>query len=99
MMMNEVLEMVKEFVEVYKNDSDMMKNFREGLKEVCKIEKGDGRKKEVRDILEEGGRYSIKEIGERLNISDKNVSSILSYLRKSGMKICTDYEGRKYIEK
>lgn len=98
MMMNEVLEMVKEFVEVYKNDSDMMKNFREGLKEVCKIDRGDGRKKEVRDILESGERYSIREIGEKLGISDKNVSSILSYLRKDGLKICTDSDGKKFVE-
>ena len=93
----EVLEVVKTFVEEKGNDG--IKELKDGLKEILVIDRGEGRKKEVRDILEEGGRYSIREIGERLGISDKNVSSILTYLRKSGLKICTDYEGKKYIEK
>lgn len=97
MLISEVLEVVKNYVE--ENGNEGIKELKEGLKEILVIDRGEGRKKEVRDILEEGGRYSIREIGERLNISDKNVSSILSYLRKSGLKICTDYEGKKYIEK
>lgn len=97
MSISEVLEVVKNYVE--ENGNEGIKELKEGLKEILVIDRGEGRKKEVRDILEEGGRYSIREIGERLNISDKNVSSILSYLRKSGLKICTDYEGKKYIEK
>ena len=92
----EVLEVVKTFVEEKGNEG--IKELKDGLKEILVIDRGEGRKKEVRDILEEGGRYSIREIGERLGISDKNVSSILTYLRKSGLKICTDYEGKKYIE-
>ena len=97
MFISEVLEVVKNYVE--ENGNEGIKELKEGLKEILVIDRGEGRKKEVRDILEEGGRYSIREIGERLGISDKNVSSILSYLRKSGLKICTDYEGKKYIEK
>lgn len=97
MLISEVLEVVKNYVE--ENGNEGIKELKEGLKEILVIDRGEGRKKEVRDILEEGGRYSIREIGERLNISDKNVSSILSYLRKGGLKICTDYEGKKYIEK
>lgn len=97
MSISEVLEVVKNYVE--ENGNEGIKELKDGLKEILVIDRGEGRKKEVRDILEEGGRYSIREIGERLNISDKNVSSILTYLRKSGLKICTDYEGKKYIEK
>ena len=97
MLISEVLEVVKNYVE--ENGNEGIKELKEGLKEILVIDRGEGRKKEVRDILEEGGRYSVREIGERLNISDKNVSSILSYLRKSGLKIWTDYEGKKYIEK
>ena len=93
----EVLEVVKTFVEEKGNDG--IKELKDGLKEILVIDRGEGRKKEVRDILEDGGRYSIREIGERLGISDKNVSSILTYLRKSGLKICTDSDGRKFIEK
>lgn len=97
-MMKEIFEKVKEFVEVNGENKEMMKEFKEGLKEILKVEKGEGRKGELREILKSGERMSIKEIGERMGISDKNVSSLLSYLRKEGMKICTDSDGRKFVE-
>ena len=97
-MMKEILEKVKEFVEVNGDNKDIMKEFKEGLKEILKVEKGEGRKGELREILMSGERMSIKEIGEKMGISDKNVSSLLSYLRKEGMKICTDSDGRKFVE-
>lgn len=95
----EVIEMVKGFVE--NMGSEERKEF---LKELCKEVKvsfGDdgGRKSEVKKLLEENKEgISIMEIGERLNISNKNVSSILSYLRKDGLRLGTRSDGRKYIE-
>lgn len=97
-MMKEIFEKVKEFVEVNGENKEMMKEFKEGLKEILKVEKGEGRKGEVRELLNSGERMSIREISEKLGVSDKNVSSILSYLRKDGLKICTDSEGRKFVE-
>ena len=97
-MMKEIFEKVREFVEVNGDNKDMMKEFKEGLKEILKVDKGEGRKGELREILNSGERMSIKEIGEKMGISDKNVSSLLSYLRKEGMKICTDSDGRKFVE-
>ena len=61
--------------------------------------KGDGRKGEVLGILKRVGKVSIREIGKELGIEDKNVSSILSGLRKMGVNIGTDSKGRKFIEK
>ena len=95
----EVIEMVKGFVSEMNGEER-----KEFLKELCKEVKvsfGDegGRKSEVRKLLEENKEgISIMEIGERLNISNKNVSSILSYLRKDGLKLGTRSDGRKYIE-
>ena len=56
-----------------------------------------GRKGEVLEILQTG-RFTIKELSVQLNISDKNVSSQLSYLRKDGWLIGTDSKGRKFLE-
>ena len=57
-----------------------------------------GRKGEVLEVLQTG-RFTIKELSVQLNISDKNVSSQLSYLRKDGWLIGTDSKGRKFLEK
>jgi biotin operon repressor len=59
---------------------------------------GSGRKEEVLKILQEQGPISILGIAELLNISTKNVSSQLSYLRKDGHRIATKSDGRKFIE-
>lgn len=66
-----------------------------------KLERGEegGRKEELIDLLNREGRLNIKEIGEKMGISAKNVSSLLMYLKKDGVRICTDCEGRKFIEK
>lgn len=56
-----------------------------------------GRKGEVLEILQTG-RRTIKELSAQLNITDKNVSSQLSYLRKDGWLIGTDSKGRKFLE-
>jgi len=43
-----------------------------------------GRKDQVLDILKEGKLISVKELAERVGITNKNVSSQLTYLRNDG---------------
>lgn len=96
--MIETVEKVREFVAKFGSESDVMKVFREQIREAMRMEKGDGRKEQVRQLLEEHGRLSIKEMAELLQTSDKNISSQLSYLRKMGVKIATSCDGKKFIE-
>lgn len=65
-----------------------------------KLEKAEdgGRKMELLALLRSEGRMSIKQLSEAMGISTKNVSSLLLYLKKEGFRICTDCEGRKFIE-
>ena len=95
---SEVIEMVKGFVS--EMNGEERKEFLKELSRELKISFGDdGRKGEVRKLLEENrDGISIIEIGEKLGISNKNVSSILSYLRKDGLRLGTRSDGRKYIE-
>ena len=105
--MNEISDIIEEVLldleKFYKfismGDSGLGSDFKKKVLEKLKAEKGDGRKEELFRILESGERYSIRELGEKMGISDKNISSLLSYLRKGGVKIVTDWEGKKYIEK
>ena len=50
-------------------------------------------------ILKRGKPVSIMQIAEEMNISTKNVSSLLTYLRKDGHEIMTDHLGRKVLNK
>lgn len=79
------------------NEIKELRSFVKGLK----LERGEegGRKEELIDLLNREGRLNIKEIGGKMGISAKNVSSLLMYLKKDGVRICTDCEGRKFIEK
>ena len=65
------------------------------------MERGEegGRKEELIVLLSNEGRLSIKDISGKMGISAKNVSSLLMYLKKDGVRICTDCEGRKFVEK
>lgn len=74
-----------------------LRNFVKSLK-LERNEEG-GRKEELVELLNSVGRLSIKEISGKMGISAKNVSSLLMYLKKDGVRICTDCEGRKFIEK
>ena len=98
---SEVIEMVKGFMS--EMNGEERKEFLKELSRELKISLGDegGRKSEVRKLLEESGEegISIFEIGEKLGMSNKNVSSILSYLRKDGLKLMTRSDGRKVIER
>lgn len=65
--------------------------------EISKIKtKSTGRKLQVLEVLK-SGKHSIKEIAAELGITDKNVSSQLTYLRTDGYKIYTDHNGRKFL--
>lgn len=55
------------------------------------------RKSEVLELLKTNTSISIVEIAERLNISTKNVSSQLTYLREEGYNVCTNSQGRKFL--
>lgn len=57
-----------------------------------------GRKAQVLAILKRRGHVSIPEIARELGISDRNVSSQLTYLRRDGYGIGTDSKGRKFLE-
>jgi len=57
----------------------------------------DGRKQQVLDLLRKYQSISILEISKILNISTKNVSSQLTYLRSDNYKIFTDHKGRKML--
>lgn len=56
-----------------------------------------GRKAQVVAILNVGPK-SIDDIGKELNVNNKNVSSVLSALRKEGYKIGTNSNGCKFFE-
>jgi Mn-dependent DtxR family transcriptional regulator len=72
---------------------DNLMNEIQSLKENSK----DGRKSQVHKILIEQSPISIKSIAQQLNISTKNVSSLLTYLRSDNINICTDSNGLKFI--
>ena len=59
--------------------------------------KGKGRKQEVLQLLKDNKVISINDIAKKLQISCKNVSSQLTYLRTDGFNICTDNKGRKFL--
>lgn len=58
---------------------------------------GSGRKSQVLDLLVANESISIQDMATSLNISTKNVSSQLTYLRSDGYKIFTDHNGRKIL--
>jgi len=57
-----------------------------------------GRKKEVMAVLRDKGHISIADIAILVGITERNVSSQLTYLRRGGVSIGTDSKGRKFIE-
>ena len=65
--------------------------------EVVVVEKP-GRKDEVLAILQRGKHVSVSQIAREVGISERNVSSQMSYLRKDGKRIATDSRGNKFLE-
>jgi len=57
-----------------------------------------GRKQEVLELLKTGKHYKIPDLAKALGITDRNVSSQLSYLRADGHAIATDARGFKFLE-
>lgn len=96
MLMSDVIEVVREYVS--NCEVEEIRELKKELINILKIEKGEGRKEEVLNILRSEGKISILEISRKLNISVKNVSSQLCYLKKDGIKIGTSSDGRKFIE-
>lgn len=96
----ELFELVKGFVADMDNEG--RKSFMKELAKEVRVAFGDdsGRKAEVRELLEQAGAtgISIQEMADKLNTTNKNISSILSYLRKDGMRLMTKSDGRKVIE-
>lgn len=70
---------------------------KEELIEMLKTKQGRGRKEEVLDLVKEG-RISIEGIAAKVGITNRNVSTLLSYLRKDGYAFGKDSKGRIYIE-
>lgn len=101
-MKKENLEKVMEFVDWFNglNEEERKEIKGEVIKSLRIRKEGDGRKEEVRRLFESRDEgWSIREIGEELGISDKNVSSILSYLRKEGIKFNVNWDGRRVMVK
>lgn len=79
------------------NKSDLAAYLEAAVRELnTQPERGPGRKDDVLVMLQQGPA-SILDIANALNISTKNVSSQLSYLRKDGYIIHTDEKSRKYL--
>lgn len=55
---------------------------------LSKAQNGENRKKQVLELLEKGFD-TIEALANELNITKKNVSSVLSHLRKDGNNIIT----------
>ena len=85
---------VEEMMEVIENLK------KENEKLVLKVSsKEKGRKDEVLELIREFGKISIKDLGLKIGISERNVSSQLSYLRKDGYKFGKNSKGLIYEEK
>jgi len=65
--------------------------------EVVIVEKP-GRKDEVLAILRRGKHVTVSQIAKEVGISERNVSSQMSYLRKDRWNIATDSRGAKFLE-
>jgi len=63
-----------------------------------KVSNKKGRKEEVLELIREKGKISIKELGEVIGISERNISSQLSYLRNDGYKFGKNSKGLIYEE-
>lgn len=57
-----------------------------------------GRKDQVLQVLREHGHISVQKIAKLVGITDKNVSSQMTALRKAGHAIGTDSRGFKFLE-
>ena len=89
----ELLNEVSRLNEIHETDAAIIIDLTVKLESSSK----DGRKSQVLGLLREYQTISILEIASKLNISTKNVSSQLTYLRSDGHQIFTDPNGRKCL--
>lgn len=92
---NNVMEMKEEMVVVDMNKLNELS--KEELILLVMRGKGSGRKNEVLKLLKDG-RISIEDIAKKIGIERRNVSTLLSYIRKDGYNLGKDSKGRIYIE-
>lgn len=80
------------------NKKDLILLIQEATEQLNQRRKQKSNKKyDALAILQRGEPISILDISNEMNISTKNVSSLLCYLRKDGHTIHTDDQGRKYL--
>ena len=89
----ELLDEVQRLNEIHETNQNIILDLTLKLEASSK----DGRKSQVLSLLREFTSISILEIASKLNISTKNVSSQLTYLRSDGHQIFTDPNGRKCL--
>ena len=85
----------KELIETIENQSQMILDLQVKLETSNK--NSNNRKSQVLELLRQHESLSITELADLLNISTKNVSSQLTYLRTDGYKIFTNQFGRKVL--
>jgi len=94
-------EMIKSQKEIIEELNKTIDNQQQQILDLqVKLEKSsnqNGRKSQVLDLLRQHKTISILSIAEELNISTKNVSSQLTYLRTDGHQIFTDPNGKKML--
>ena len=78
--------------------AELIEQLRHTAAEAAKRRRQKSHKKfDALKILQDQGPIAIPDIAEQMEINTKNVSSLLTYLRKDGHQIHTDQEGRKYL--
>jgi len=92
-LINDLQVQIQDLTETKELQSNQILELQEQLKSASK----DGRKSQVLEILKEHGPINIMSIAQKLNISTKNVSSQLTYLRSDGYRIFTDDNGKKFL--
>ena len=90
---DELIEQIQSLNDQLDHKDNLILELQEQLKSASK----DGRKSQVLEILKEHGPINIMSIAQKLNISTKNVSSQLTYLRSDGYRIFTDDNGKKFL--
>ena len=83
--------------ELIKECEDQMQIILELQTRLESSQNGTQRKAQVLEILRNNSSISIVNIAKKLDITAKNVSSQLTYLRSDGYRIFTDNHGKKVL--
>ena len=90
--------LANDFDSIYDEDTETVYELIKYMQfKINELSSSSGRKSQVEQILREQGPIHIKSIAQQLNISTKNVSSQLTYLRSDNLNICTNSKGQKFI--